>query len=163
VLQEITRLAHVAVTRAKDKLFITGHRFCEGSSDASHIGKFMQQTSCSVFLTPLPSSIALPLDQPSIMTKEVHHGGDIENELQRRARPIWSAGTQQCNTLSRWAPGSHSPLLSASPCFPLDGGNGVALAACRACIWDESDGVLNQLQSFYCSLLFLVENGETHC
>lgn len=94
LLQEITRLAHVAVTRAQDRLFITGHRFAENTCDASNIGRFVtQMTSCNIWLTPLPTRIALP-DDPAILTKEVHHGGEIEDELRHRARPLPGAGMQ---------------------------------------------------------------------
>lgn len=86
-MQEITRLAHVAVTRAKDRLYITGHRFSETTADASNVGKFVTQSSCNVWMTPLPSSIALP-DNPAILTKEVHFGGDIEDLLRLRARQM---------------------------------------------------------------------------
>jgi hypothetical protein len=84
----------VAVTRAQDRLYITGHRFSESTADCSKIGKFMTQTSCNIYQTPAPSGIALPND-PAIIEREVHWGGDIEEELQRRARPFMESGVLQ--------------------------------------------------------------------
>ena len=95
-MQEITRLAHVAVTRAKDRLYITGHRYLEGNCDASNIGRLMQQiTSVQTLKTSRPASIALP-DDLAVMTRQVHDGGEIELVLARYSHPLLLSGAGHC-------------------------------------------------------------------
>jgi ATP-dependent exoDNAse (exonuclease V) beta subunit len=81
-MQEIIRLAHVAVTRARDRLYITGHRYAEGSADASSYESLMASLLVPrpprIFCTPCPKSIALPNDEAVL--SRFDHAEDYEVE-----------------------------------------------------------------------------------
>lgn len=82
----------MAVTRARDRLYITAHRYIEGNCDASNVGRFLKQvTSEKTHATSPAASIALPND-PAVMTRQSHHGGEIEDALGRYAKPITFPG-----------------------------------------------------------------------
>lgn len=65
-----------------------------------------QSASVEIWATPVPGNIALPND-PAIMTKEIHWGGEIEPELKNRARTMQMACTHQSDV--------HSALRATAP------------------------------------------------
>eukprot|EP00892_Ulva_mutabilis_P005399 jgi/Ulvmu1/3230/UM015_0271.1 len=82
--EEEIRLAHVAFTRAKHRLYITSHRIAEGSTDASSLDAAMASVKGNVRPVQPSLSISLPED-PTVVTRTYHPIDEIEQYLGRFA------------------------------------------------------------------------------
>lgn len=84
LLQEEIRLAHVAFTRAKDRLYVTSHRIAEGSADASSLEAAIASDTRAVKRVD-PSKFIPLLDSSEAMTRTCHPIDAVEEYLGRCA------------------------------------------------------------------------------
>lgn len=84
-MQEELRLAHVAVTRARNNLFITSHRVNEGSLHPPITDTEIHKRKHGVGKRPFvdvfePSTVPLPDGEASALTRIVH-GDELETKV----------------------------------------------------------------------------------
>lgn len=119
-------MAHVAATRAKDRLFIMSHRINDKNIGTSpeHVFRAATRPVGSVkCLTHFPNSLALPSD-PAVLVRTVHPISAVEATIVQHA--MWHEDKEAYHSTYGPAiegvclPGFHVCLTHVQPCCNRD-------------------------------------------
>lgn len=91
------RLAHVAFTRAKDRLYVTSHRIAEGSADASSLEAARASNTSQVKMV-YPSETIPLVENITVVSRTCHPIDIVEQYLTQCAEDnhsikLWPGGT----------------------------------------------------------------------